>query len=262
MSSNESSQNQPPPPPALNVTTKLFTHRKQITLAECKWASAYPEIQKACYLARVSPAISPKSCRYKNIQPILQEGPTCGLVALSMLVNGEPNASDLLQLARQKLYTINGEMFSASNLFNLVKKAIHDDVGTKLKLFEGQLNCDEIKQVLQSGGCLLVPYDPDFNHGPCVLNGRKAHWALIIGYLIDDDNKFYVFARHGKTRNIAIWSLKTLSESNGNLNEFEQPKGYPDAEFLLPLGGIGGTEGLKSKCIIVTYVPVEEVVIK
>lgn len=78
MSSNEISLNQQPPPPppeiALNSTIKQFSQRKQLNLTECKWASAYPEIQKACYLARVSPAISPKSCRYKNIQPILQEG--------------------------------------------------------------------------------------------------------------------------------------------------------------------------------------------
>lgn len=88
----------------------------------------------------------------------LFSGPTCGLVALSMLVNGVPNTSDLLNLARQKLYTKNGEMFSALNLFELVKSAINDDIGTNLKLFEGKLNCDEIKQVLKSGGCLLVPY--------------------------------------------------------------------------------------------------------
>lgn len=78
MSSNETSSiNQPPPHPpeiALNLTRKPFSQRKQLNLTECKWASAYPEIQKACYLARVSPAIPPKSCRYKNIQPILQEG--------------------------------------------------------------------------------------------------------------------------------------------------------------------------------------------
>lgn len=74
--------------------------------------------------------------------------------------------------------------------------------------------------------------------------------------------QFYVFSRHGKTRNIAIWSLKLLSESNANLNEFEQPKGYPDAEFLLPMGGIGGVLGLKNKCIIVNNVPADEVVVK
>lgn len=75
-----------------------------------------------------------------------------------MLVNGVPNASDLLNLARQKFYTKNGEMFSALNLFELVKSAINDDIGTNLKLFEGNLNTDEIKQVLKNGGCLLVPY--------------------------------------------------------------------------------------------------------
>lgn len=76
MSSNESSSQPLPPPIGLNSTnsTKQFSQRKQLNLSECKWASAYPEIQKACYLARVSPTISPKSCRYKNIQPILQEG--------------------------------------------------------------------------------------------------------------------------------------------------------------------------------------------
>lgn len=73
-------------------------------------------------------------------------------------MNGAPNANDLLNLARSKLYTKNGEMFSALNLFDLVKSAVNDDIGTNLKLFEGKLNCDEIKQVLQSGGCLLVPY--------------------------------------------------------------------------------------------------------
>lgn len=74
MSSYESSLTQTPGI-ALN-STKQFSQRKTLNLTECKWASAYPEIQKACYLAKVSPTVSPKSCRYKNIQPILQEGAT------------------------------------------------------------------------------------------------------------------------------------------------------------------------------------------
>lgn len=32
-------------------------------------------------------------------------------------------------------------------------------------------------------------YDSDFNHAPCLKNGHKAHWALIIGCLIDDNNQ-------------------------------------------------------------------------
>lgn len=112
-------------------------------------------------------------------------------------------------------------------------------------------------------------------------NGHKAHWALIIGYLIDDNEKvklvspffqhsfstsflfqFYVWSRHGKTKNIAIWPLKSLSASNSNLNEFEQPKGYPNAEFILPDGGIAGKHGLKNKCIIIEQLDFDEIIIK
>lgn len=32
-------------------------------------------------------------------------------------------------------------------------------------------------------------YDSDFNHAPCLKNGHKAHWALIVGCLIDDHDK-------------------------------------------------------------------------
>ncbi|CAD7090624.1 unnamed protein product [Hermetia illucens] len=104
-------------------------------------------------------------------------------------------------------------------------------------------------------------YDPDFNHGPCLKLGHKAHWALIIGYMIDADDEFYVLARHGKTKNIAVWPLKALSASNSNLIEFAQPKGYPDTDFLVPDGGIGGELGLKNRSIIVEGLPTEDVVI-
>lgn len=71
-----------------------------------------------------------------------------------------------------------------------------------------------------------------------------------------------MFSRHGKTRNIAIWSLAELSASNENLIEFEQPKGYPDAEFILPEGGLGGQLGLKNKCIIIEDVGGVEIVVR
>jgi len=60
-----------------------------------------------------------------------------------------------------------------------------------------------------------------------------------------------VLARHGKTRNLAVWTLSTLSQSNANLLEFAQPKGYPDCTFLLPPGGLDGPLGLKEQAILV-----------
>lgn len=32
-------------------------------------------------------------------------------------------------------------------------------------------------------------YDSDFNHAPCLKNGHKAHWAVIIGCLVDEKNQ-------------------------------------------------------------------------
>lgn len=76
--------------------------------------------------------------------------------------------------------------------------------------------------------------------------------------------QFFVFARHGKTKNVAVWSLKELAQSNANLIEFEQPKGHPDAEFQLPIGGVGGSLGLKDKCIIIERISsrIENIVVR
>lgn len=48
-----------------------------------------------------------------------------------------------------------------------------------------------------------------------------------------------------------VWSLNDLSKSNTNLIEFAQPSNYPDAEFIVPEGGIDGKFGLKNKSIII-----------
>ncbi|ALC47448.1 CG33108 [Drosophila busckii] len=100
-------------------------------------------------------------------------------------------------------------------------------------------------------------YDAAVNHEPCLKKGRSAHWALILGYLIDTEDEFHVVARHGKTRNLAVWSLAALSESNANLLEFVTPKGYTDCEFLLPDGGIAGPLGLNERCILLHELPQE-----
>lgn len=67
--------------------------------------------------------------------------------------------------------------------------------------------------------------------------------------------QFHVFVRHGKTKNIGLFSLRDLSESNENLNEFEQPSWHPNETFLLPDGGIAGALGLKNKSIVIEGLP-------
>ncbi|XP_037921057.1 UPF0692 protein CG33108 [Hermetia illucens] len=258
--------NSAPPPPEPNfhvVTSAPLTPAQQIALSECTWAAGHPDIQMACYLGRICTNAPPKCCRYKAVPSIIQAGPTCGLTALSMLLNGQPSPEEILNLAKERHFTHIGEMFSAHNFFELVREVLgrHSAITVQCHLYQGRLNCAKVKERLTCGACIFVPYDPDFNHGPCLKLGHKAHWALIIGYMIDADDEFYVLARHGKTKNIAVWPLKALSASNSNLIEFAQPKGYPDTDFLVPDGGIGGELGLKNRSIIVEGLPTEDVVI-
>ncbi|XP_060645439.1 actin maturation protease [Drosophila nasuta] len=243
----------PPPPPPIPPTNSVHTSagtnasvvKLQLANNEYSWALDHPEVQKGCFLSRVCQHAPPKECQYYNIASILQNGPTCGLTALSMLLNGQPTAGELLTEAVKQHYTINGEMFSAQYLYELSQKYL------ACELYDDTLNCANIKDRLCAGCCLLVPYDADVNHAPCQKSGHRAHWALIVGYLIDDQDEFHVLARHGKTRNLAVWSLSALSESNANLVEFAQPKGYPDCTFLLPPGGINGPLGLNERAILV-----------
>lgn len=282
-STNFSSNPRPPLPPLFNNQTTiqslpkicLAAQAKTCHIDECSWADSWPELQKACFLNKVCTYRAPKVCRYNNIPSILQVGPTCGLTALSMLTNGSPAANELLKIAKQRNYTNQGEMFSAKNLFKLICDTLEEcatkktttDTACELaqfecQLHEGQLNCAKVRDCLLNGACIFAAYDPDFNNTPCLKFGHRAHWALIVGFLIDEMDEFYVIARHGKTKNLAVWSLQALSASNSNLDEFAQPSGYPNCDFLLPTDGIGGKYGLKNQAIIVSGLKKEIITVR
>uniref|UniRef100_A0A1I8Q9J1 Actin maturation protease n=1 Tax=Stomoxys calcitrans TaxID=35570 RepID=A0A1I8Q9J1_STOCA len=288
----------PPPPAPPNVfrcANKSTTRQGTPLLEGCLWSIDHPELQKACFLARICALKKPKSCAFNNIDSILQVGPTCGLTAVSMLFGGRllPPCV-VLKEAKERNYTYNGEMFSARNLYQLIcdymplisnnnnnnnnneingdqqllqqcangiemngcgKERKPQQTPIECQIHEGRLNCAKVREALQQGACVFVAYDPDYNHSPCLKSGHKAHWALVIGYLIKENDEFFVIARHGKAKNLAVWSLQSLSDSNANLIEFAQPKGYPDCDFLLPPGGIGGNLGLRERAIIVKGLP-------
>lgn len=160
----------PPPLPANNRPKPLDAFPSASRITDHTWAIDHPEIRKACYLARVCPVFPPKACRLKDIPSILQEGPTCGLAALSMLGLGEPSPAQLLRDAKEQLFTSNGEMFSAANLLELARQRrtgltvddVDDEPVMMMRLYDGTLSCDEIRRTLSEGGCLLVPYP--FSH--------------------------------------------------------------------------------------------------
>lgn len=98
-------------------------------------------------------------------------------------------------------YTNNGEMFSARNLLELLKSNLRisnvnsrNPESVRAYLYEGSLDSEFIKSKLQDKCMILVPYDADRNHKPCNLNGHKAHWALVMGFLIDNDDNVSILS--------------------------------------------------------------------
>ena len=118
----------------------------------------------------------------------------------------------------------------------------------------------------------LYSYDADCNHAPCLKNGHKAHWTLLVGVLLEFENniKFhselgfkwefisknlyrisdlptnsnlfsqvskeniYFIAKHGKSKRLAIWNFKSLELSNSNLKEVDPIKRANCTEYVLP----------------------------
>lgn len=66
--------------------------------------------------------------------------------------------------------------------------------------------------------------------------------------------QWFLFARHGKTKNLALWPMDILSASNSNLNEYTAPHRYDEYSFQMPVDGIAGENGLKNQCIVINGV--------
>lgn len=142
------------------------TNHDTVILAtgECTWAKQYPAIQKACFMNRVCQYAPPRELRVQMVEPILQHGPTCGLTALSMIFDGAPSASSLLDLAIRRGYSNNGEMFSArqlNDLFGAVLQEHRHLVEYKPvthTLVGGWMDDPNIQLKLRLGAMFLVPY--------------------------------------------------------------------------------------------------------
>ena len=130
------------------------------------------------------------------VSPLLQAGPTCGLVSITMagcLLQGQQgaiysedpeynlNPEVLLGYAKQKGLSRQGEMFSVYFMSNIVT----NHLSWKAKILDmesDEFSLEEvIIQMLQGQSAALVPYDAGPNHSPCLAGGHKAHWCVLVG---------------------------------------------------------------------------------
>ncbi|CAF0965606.1 unnamed protein product [Adineta ricciae] len=137
---------------------------------------------------------------YKPIEPILQEGPQCGIVALAMAMSNhscDVKVQSIFEKAKELLYTIQGELFDAHVIPHLCEQFNLTATVHKWAKVTDLVDC------LQSGCICLVPYDSDANHEPCLKKGHRAHWLLVHGYLKEltssSSNEYdLVLVQHGK----------------------------------------------------------------
>jgi hypothetical protein len=165
----------------------------------------------------------------------VQDGPTCGLYALGMVLdfwhgkdpknaaplvrdsdvgrkgeryNFEPTTDErILDYAQQAGFTALGEMFTARQLAKTgahfgYTAAIHEDA-TLEKLYE----------VLDAGHPAIVAFDVDWNGNPGDSGGQRAHYAVIEGYF-DEGGERFLIAKHGwGVQEDHVWRAKDFDRS-------------------------------------------------
>ncbi|MFH1812225.1 MAG: C39 family peptidase [Pseudomonadota bacterium] len=147
-----------------------------------------------------------------------QQGPTCGLYALGMVMdfwhgkeascaaplvsnadlggkgrhyNFDPTTDErILDYAEGAGFTSQGEMFTARQLG---QTAAH--FGYQASLHDNA-SLDDLYRVLDAGHPAIVAFDVDRNGNPGDFGGQRAHYAVIEGYF-DQDGERYLVAKHG-----------------------------------------------------------------
>lgn len=213
-----------------------------------------------------------------DLPSLIQEGPQCGLVALWMAgtllapPSGTP-LERLVQVAMERGYTVQGEMFSVADMGRLAQEVL----GCQAEVLCGGLggpNRDHVLQHVVAGHPLLIPYDEDFNHEPCQRKGHKAHWAVSAGVLLgvqhvpslgySEDPELpglfhpvpgtpqqppslpeegspgavYLLAKQGKSWHHQLWDYDQVRDSNLQLTDFSPSRAADGREYVVPAGGV------------------------
>ncbi|XP_070378317.1 actin maturation protease [Dermacentor albipictus] len=173
----------PPPPPSLSV----YRRSGEGNVGDGKPDTTVPGVlerqlhritagsEEAIVVSRLSP-----------LRPVLQEGPQCGLVALSMasqLLQDHPVSVDtLFGKAKSLQFTKKGEMFSVGNMKALAETCLQNPCSKIVR--SNHLQREELIRHLLEGKPALIPYDSDGNFEPCLKRGHTAHWAVLHGICI------------------------------------------------------------------------------
>ncbi|XP_052008840.1 UPF0692 protein C19orf54 homolog [Xyrauchen texanus] len=289
--STENHATPPPPPPPPTSLIRTVSSKKKLyqAIAEGK-APVEGDHEEAKLIIRQRESSFRKDLQWllfnKYVPSLIQDGPQCGLVALWMATHLlQPpkmvSMETVTQAARDKGYTAQGEMFSASDMTKLADEVC----ACRVQRLSGGMMGDNTAVILKhltGGQPILIPYDEDFNHEPCLRNGHKAHWAVVSGILLGvrqgcvDSKRFptdvtlpwlhlsqngasiswptdgiedmFVLAKQGKSLRYQLWKFETIAQSNAQLKEMDPQRASDGTCYVLPPGGV--QEGLAGQMVL------------
>lgn len=183
----------------------------------------------------------------------VQDGPTCGLYALGMVMdfwdrkdpkalkpdvqandvvrwdahNGPSDTPErMLDVAKARGYTTQGEMFYASQLASLAR---HFGYHTRVRPY---FKLEELKAAVDRGHPVLVGFDVDDVGNPGLFKGTRAHWAVIEGHF-QKDGVEYLVATHGWTGKEYVWRADDFMKSVQQLDTSDFPAAPKDIRRTL-----------------------------
>ncbi len=183
----------------------------------------------------------------------VQDGPTCGLYALGMVMDfwaqKSPGAKDplvqssdtlrtdshsrppndarlLLDEARRRGYTTQGEMFYADQLAQLAKSfGYQARVTPHFTVADAEAAIDRKHPV-------LVAFDVDNAGNPGKSGGSRAHWAVLEGHFQANGEEYFV-ATHAWEGKEYVWRAKDLLASIEQMRTSDFPTAPKDISQCL-----------------------------
>ncbi|CAO4361107.1 unnamed protein product [Caenorhabditis nigoni] len=179
-----------------------------------------------------------------KITPQQQNGPTCGLVALSMCLEHfgvKISAETILEKAKSMDFTKQGEMYSADYLADLTNHFLPKSARAR-----EMPNAKEFTDAIGEGKHILVAYDCGPNFQPVYVKGHSAHWLLACGFVekkedngfvetresVADPSEIAIIGYQGKSKNLNVFPFNDIIASNAQL--FEAGSKRDPNEYIIP----------------------------
>ncbi|CAI2313948.1 unnamed protein product [Caenorhabditis sp. 36 PRJEB53466] len=180
----------------------------------------------------------------EGITPQQQKGPTCGLVALSMCLEYfgvKVNVEKILETAKEKGFTKQGEMYSADFLADLTNQFLPNSA-----VVRGFPDAKTLSQSICDGKLILIAYDCGPNYQPVQVKGHSAHWLLACGFVekrsghgfrttresTENPEDVAIVGYQGKSTTLDVFPFSEVLVSNAQLLEAGLKR--DPAEYIIP----------------------------